>query len=143
MPSQTTYAAPSSLIAVYAVALAATTALGVPLDEAVTAVGQFAGLRRRLETVGTAGAVTVIDDFAHNPDKIAATLATLAVLTLTGRNLSEVARLWLPFFPPLVVAAGAGLVAAGGGPRTLAGTVLLQALQTLGLQLLVQVVYPV
>ena len=34
-------------------------------------------LRRRLETVGTAGGVTVIDDFAHNPDKIAATLATL------------------------------------------------------------------
>jgi UDP-N-acetylmuramate--alanine ligase len=27
--------------------------------------------------VGTANGVTVIDDFAHNPDKIAATLATL------------------------------------------------------------------
>jgi UDP-N-acetylmuramate--alanine ligase len=27
--------------------------------------------------VGEAGGVTVIDDFAHNPDKIAATLATL------------------------------------------------------------------
>ena len=35
------------------------------------------GVRRRLEVVGTAGGVTVIDDFAHNPDKIAATLATL------------------------------------------------------------------
>jgi UDP-N-acetylmuramate--alanine ligase len=34
-------------------------------------------LRRRLETVGKAAGVTVIDDFAHNPDKIAATLATL------------------------------------------------------------------
>jgi UDP-N-acetylmuramate--alanine ligase len=34
-------------------------------------------LRRRLETVGEAGGVTVIDDFAHNPDKIDATLATL------------------------------------------------------------------
>jgi UDP-N-acetylmuramate--alanine ligase len=40
-------------------------------------LGRFAGLKRRLETVGTAGGVTVIDDFAHNPDKIAATLATL------------------------------------------------------------------
>jgi UDP-N-acetylmuramate--alanine ligase len=30
-----------------------------------------------LETVGEANGVTVIDDFAHNPDKIAATLATL------------------------------------------------------------------
>ena len=35
------------------------------------------------------------------------TLATLALLTLSGRNLSEVARLWLPLMPPLVVAAAA------------------------------------
>ena len=34
-------------------------------------------MRRRLEVVGTANGITVIDDFAHNPDKIAATLATL------------------------------------------------------------------
>ncbi|MEO7787698.1 MAG: Mur ligase family protein [Sphingomicrobium sp.] len=58
-------------------ALAAAVALDVPLGEAVAAIARFAGLRRRLETVGTAGGVTVIDDFAHNPDKIAATLATL------------------------------------------------------------------
>ena len=58
-------------------ALAAATALGVPLVDAVAAIERFAGLRRRLETVGTSGGVTVIDDFAHNPDKIAATLATL------------------------------------------------------------------
>jgi UDP-N-acetylmuramate--alanine ligase len=58
-------------------ALAAARALGIPLAEAAAAIGRFAGLRRRLETVGEAGGVTVIDDFAHNPDKIAATLATL------------------------------------------------------------------
>nr|WP_294168595.1 Mur ligase family protein [uncultured Sphingomonas sp.] len=58
-------------------ALAAVRALGVPLAEAAAAIGRFAGLKRRLETVGTVGGVTVIDDFAHNPDKIAATLATL------------------------------------------------------------------
>ncbi|HEY0164813.1 MAG TPA: Mur ligase family protein, partial [Sphingomicrobium sp.] len=58
-------------------ALAATRAVGVPLAEAVAALEGFAGLRRRLETVGSAGGVTVIDDFAHNPDKIDATLATL------------------------------------------------------------------
>ncbi|MFL6769859.1 MAG: Mur ligase family protein [Sphingomicrobium sp.] len=57
--------------------LAAVHALGIPLDQAATALARFAGLRRRLETVGTARGVTVIDDFAHNPDKIAATLATL------------------------------------------------------------------
>jgi len=58
-------------------ALAAARALGIPLPDGVAALERFAGLRRRLETVGTAGGVTVIDDFAHNPDKIAATLATL------------------------------------------------------------------
>jgi UDP-N-acetylmuramate--alanine ligase len=58
-------------------ALAAVRALGVRLDEAVAALARFEGLRRRLETVGAAGGVTVIDDFAHNPDKIEATLATL------------------------------------------------------------------
>ncbi len=58
-------------------AIAAVRALGVPIVDAASALGRFEGLRRRLETVGTAGGVTVIDDFAHNPDKIAATLATL------------------------------------------------------------------
>ena len=58
-------------------ALAATRALGVPLDEGTEALGRFEGLRRRLEMVGTAAGVTVIDDFAHNPDKIEASLATL------------------------------------------------------------------
>ena len=58
-------------------ALGAVHAVGIPLDEAVPALARFAGLKRRLETIGTAGGVTVIDDFAHNPDKIAATLATL------------------------------------------------------------------
>jgi UDP-N-acetylmuramate--alanine ligase len=58
-------------------ALGAIHALGIPLGDASLALGRFAGLKRRLETVGTAGGVTVIDDFAHNPDKIAATLATL------------------------------------------------------------------
>ena len=59
-------------------ALGAVHALGIPMGEAAAALARFAGLKRRLETVGTAGGVTVIDDFAHNPDKIAATLATLA-----------------------------------------------------------------
>jgi UDP-N-acetylmuramate--alanine ligase len=58
-------------------AIGAVHALGLPLGEAAAALARFAGLKRRLETVGTAGGVTVIDDFAHNPDKIAATLATL------------------------------------------------------------------
>jgi UDP-N-acetylmuramate--alanine ligase len=58
-------------------ALLAATAAEVPLAAAAEALGAFAGIRRRLEVVGTAGGVTVIDDFAHNPDKITATLETL------------------------------------------------------------------
>jgi UDP-N-acetylmuramate--alanine ligase len=58
-------------------AIAATRALGVPLAQAAQAIGRFEGLKRRLETVGMAADVTIIDDFAHNPDKIDATLATL------------------------------------------------------------------
>jgi UDP-N-acetylmuramate--alanine ligase len=50
---------------------------GVGLAEAASYLGEFSGIRRRLEVVGTANEITVIDDFAHNPDKIAATLQTL------------------------------------------------------------------
>ena len=58
-------------------AIAAARMMGVRIEDAVTAMGRFEGLRRRLEVVGEASGVTVIDDFAHNPDKIAATLATM------------------------------------------------------------------
>ncbi len=50
---------------------------GVALAEAASHLSGFSGIRRRLEVVGTANEITVIDDFAHNPDKIAATLQTL------------------------------------------------------------------
>ena len=58
-------------------AIAAVRQLGISLADAAAALGRFEGLRRRLETVGEGGGVTVIDDFAHNPDKIDASLATL------------------------------------------------------------------
>jgi UDP-N-acetylmuramate--alanine ligase len=58
-------------------AIAATRQLGVRIEDAVNALARFEGLRRRLEKVGEANGVTVIDDFAHNPDKIEATLATM------------------------------------------------------------------
>jgi UDP-N-acetylmuramate--alanine ligase len=58
-------------------AIAAARACGLSLREATMALMNFVGIRRRLEVVGTAKDVTVIDDFGHNPDKISATLATL------------------------------------------------------------------
>ena len=58
-------------------AVAAANAVGVSVADAAAALARFEGLRRRLENVGEAAGVTVIDDFAHNPDKIDATMATL------------------------------------------------------------------
>lgn len=58
-------------------ALAAAEAAGVPLAIGAAALAEFAGLRRRLDLVGSRHGVTVIDDFGHNPDKIGATLDTL------------------------------------------------------------------
>ncbi|TCM22423.1 UDP-N-acetylmuramate--alanine ligase [Novosphingobium sp. PhB165] len=59
-------------------AIAAANAAGVPVAEAVEALGSFVGLARRFDIVGTSpSGVTVIDDFGHNPDKVSATLATL------------------------------------------------------------------
>ena len=58
-------------------AIVACVAAGVGFDEAAKALGDFQGVRRRFELVGEAAGVAVIDDFAHNPDKIAATLKTL------------------------------------------------------------------
>lgn len=58
-------------------AIGAAMAAGVEVITAAKALESFSGIRRRLEVVGTANGITIIDDFAHNPDKIAATLATL------------------------------------------------------------------
>lgn len=60
-----------------AAAIAAVGAVGVDVTEATAALGSFLGIGRRLQVVGEAGGVVVIDDFAHNPDKIAASLAAL------------------------------------------------------------------
>ncbi|MBS0482399.1 MAG: UDP-N-acetylmuramate--alanine ligase [Proteobacteria bacterium] len=59
-------------------AIAASNAAGVPVAQAVGALGGFTGLARRFDIVGTSpSGITVIDDFGHNPDKVSATLATL------------------------------------------------------------------
>jgi UDP-N-acetylmuramate--alanine ligase len=58
-------------------ALSVAKACGVGLVEAATHLGEFSGIRRRLEVVGAVNDITVIDDFAHNPDKISSTLKTM------------------------------------------------------------------
>jgi UDP-N-acetylmuramate--alanine ligase len=66
-------------------AIAAARAVNIPVAQSVAALADFAGLARRYEVLGQADGITVIDDFAHNPDKVAATLA--AVAELPGRAL--------------------------------------------------------
>jgi len=58
-------------------AIGAALASGISLDQSVAALAEFEGIKRRLEYVGSKAGITVIDDFAHNPDKITASLATL------------------------------------------------------------------
>ncbi len=58
-------------------AIAAASAIGVPVATSVAAISRFNGLARRFDVVGTVNDISVIDDFGHNPDKIAATLKTM------------------------------------------------------------------
>ncbi len=57
-------------------ALVAAHAAGVPLQECVAPLAAFAGVHRRFQTVATVRGIEVVDDFAHNPDKLRAALAT-------------------------------------------------------------------
>jgi UDP-N-acetylmuramate: L-alanyl-gamma-D-glutamyl-meso-diaminopimelate ligase len=58
-------------------AIAAAHAVGVPIADAITALGEFRSVKRRLEVLGSTNGITVYDDFAHHPTAIATTLAGL------------------------------------------------------------------
>jgi UDP-N-acetylmuramate: L-alanyl-gamma-D-glutamyl-meso-diaminopimelate ligase len=73
-------------------ALAVAAEVGLGFDAVANALGSFAGVRRRLEIVGTAGGVTVYDDFAHHPTAVEATLAGV-------RESHPSSRIWAVFEP--------------------------------------------
>jgi UDP-N-acetylmuramate--alanine ligase len=56
-------------------ALAATSALGIAPELTVAALAEYRGTRRRFELKGEAGGITMIDDYAHHPTEVRATLA--------------------------------------------------------------------
>jgi UDP-N-acetylmuramate--alanine ligase len=60
-----------------AAALSALELAGVPRGEAEAALRGFSGVGRRLEARGDAGGVALLDDYAHNPPKVAAALAAV------------------------------------------------------------------
>jgi UDP-N-acetylmuramate--alanine ligase len=57
-----------------AAALAVTAELGGRLDAALDALAEYEGVGRRFERVGGAAGVVVVDDYAHHPTEIAATV---------------------------------------------------------------------
>ncbi|BDU68952.1 hypothetical protein GETHOR_10530 [Geothrix oryzae] len=71
-------------------ALAACHALGVPLAAMVEPLARFQGVARRFQVLGTRRGVTVVDDFGHNPAKVAASIraAHLRVGAAGGRVLA-------------------------------------------------------
>jgi len=58
-----------------AAALAVVHELGADLGRALAALADFSGVGRRFERVGEARGVTVVDDYAHHPTEVEATLA--------------------------------------------------------------------
>lgn len=64
-------------------AIAACRNEGVTLAECARALAGFQGVARRFQSLGTSRGVEVVDDFAHNPAKIA---ATLTAARLRGRR---------------------------------------------------------
>ncbi len=73
-------------------ALAVATNLQVDFSQACRALAGFGGVQRRFQLVGEVGGVTVIDDYAHHPTEIKATLAA-ARQRYPGRRLWAV---WQP-----------------------------------------------
>ncbi len=56
-------------------AIAVGIGLDVPVERIREALGNFNGVDRRFQRIGTANEVTVIDDYGHHPTEIRATLA--------------------------------------------------------------------
>ena len=73
-------------------ALAATADLGVDFGMSVAALTRFRGTQRRFEIKGQIAEITVVDDYAHHPTEIRATLAA-ARLKFPGRSI------WAVFQP--------------------------------------------
>jgi len=67
-------------------ALAAVDALGGALEPAARALGDFQGVGRRFERLGEFAGVAVVDDYAHHPSELAATLSA-ARQAFPGRRL--------------------------------------------------------
>ena len=57
-------------------AIAACRAVDIPLADMAVPLARFSGIGRRFQTIGCARGIEVVDDFAHNAEKIAAAIRT-------------------------------------------------------------------
>jgi UDP-N-acetylmuramate: L-alanyl-gamma-D-glutamyl-meso-diaminopimelate ligase len=69
-------------------AIAAARHCGVEPPRAITALGTFEGVKRRMEVRGAVNGITVYDDFAHHPTAIATTIEGLRTTAGGGRIVS-------------------------------------------------------
>ena len=51
--------------------------MGVDANKAAKVLEDFLGTKRRLDVISTTKGITIIDDFAHNPDKVKASVKAL------------------------------------------------------------------
>ena len=70
-------------------ALGTVEALGGPLQPAADALEAFSGVGRRFERLGEHGGIAIVDDYAHHPSELAATLSA-ARQAYPGRRLVAV-----------------------------------------------------
>lgn len=69
---------------------------GCAVDEAAEALASFRGIERRLECVGHGGGIRVLDEYAHNPAKIA------AAWSVAREDADRIVAVWRPHgFAPL------------------------------------------
>jgi UDP-N-acetylmuramate--alanine ligase len=87
-------------------ALAAVVAMGAPFEPARDALARYAGVARRFQFRGEAGGVTFVDDYAHNPGKVAAVLAAAragdwrrVVAVFQPQRYTRTASRWREFGP--------------------------------------------
>lgn len=52
--------------------------LDIPFEKIHAGLARFSGVQRRLQVIGEAGSVLVVDDYAHHPTEVRATLETVA-----------------------------------------------------------------
>jgi UDP-N-acetylmuramate--alanine ligase len=119
-------------------AAALATEIGVPFDAVAAALGRFAGVARRFQFHGEIAGVTLVDDYAHLPGEIKATLAAARegawsriVAVFQPHRYTRTARLWRDFgdaFGDADVVVLTDVYAAGEPPQPgVSGRLILQA----------------